>query len=114
LLGLLRGLILLHGLLLLLLHRLLLGVLLSLLLLLLDLRHRLSVVVIVAAANQRQTGGADPGPGRGAQNSAPAHSLSTHPLPIGTLAHRFLLYLASAPACGSASIAQRYIRNAVT
>ena len=81
LLRLLLGGLLLIGLLGLLLHRLLL-----LLLLLGDLRDAV-VVVIVAAADQGETGRSDSGATRGAQQGAPAHSIAPHALPVVSLAH---------------------------
>ena len=64
------------------------GLLLLLRLLLLrDLRAGLlSVVVIVAAADQRQAGCADPGATRRAQQRSPTHQRSSHPLPVIPLA----------------------------
>ena len=77
-------------LLLLLLHRLLLGGLLLLLDLLLSLRGGLlaAVVVIAAATDQRQTGGADPGPRRGSQERPPRHPVAPYSLPVVSFAHR--------------------------
>ena len=42
----------------------------------------LIVVVIVAAADQREPSRADPGTSRGAQERAPAHSVAAHALPV--------------------------------
>ena len=84
LIGLLRGLLL----------RLLLGLLLRglllRLLLLLDLRRGLlTVVIVVAAADQGQTGGADAGAGGCSEQRATRHLSPAHPLPIVSLAHAF-------------------------
>ena len=92
-LRLLIRLLLLHGLLLilllgLLLHGLLLHRLLLLLILLLRLSHGLlTVVIVVATADQRQTGRADPCPRRGSQERPPAQLSMFHPLPIVSVAH---------------------------
>ena len=100
-LGLLLGLLLLHGLLLLLLLSLLLhglllilliGLLLHRLLLLLVLLLRLrdgllTVVIVIAAADQRQASRADARPGRSPQECAPAQLSTLHPLPIVSFAH---------------------------
>ena len=78
----------LHGLLLLtLLHGLLL-----LTLLLGDLcGGRLTVVIIVSTADQRQTGRAHAGSGGCAKQRAARHLSPAHPLPIVSLAHSYLL-----------------------
>jgi len=87
LVSLLFGSLLLRGLLLLLLHRLLLVSLL-----LLHLRGRLlTVVVIVAAADQCQAGGADTGAGGRPEQRAARHASPAHPLPVVSLTHWYLL-----------------------
>ena len=76
-------LVLLHGLLLLLLHGLLLsGLLLRLLLLLHGGNGLLTVIVIVAATDQRESGRADAGARRGSQERTSVHSLTRHSLPV--------------------------------
>jgi len=91
LLGLLLLLLLLHGLLLLLLLSLLLhGLLLLLLLGLLAgnaRRLRVAVIVVIAAANQGETGCADAGAARCPQQGTSAHLLALHSLPIVAIAH---------------------------
>ena len=85
--------------------RLLFGLLFSLLLLrgllLLRLRRgRLCViVVIVAAADQRQSRRADAGTRRGAQQRAPRHPLAPHPLPVVPLVHQSLVPESPAVSC---------------
>ena len=54
------------------------------------------VVVIVAAADQRQTGRADPGATRRAQQRPPTHPRPSHPLPVISLAAH---WVASVRAC---------------
>ena len=81
----------------LLLLRLLLGLRFDLLLLLLHLsRRRLAIVIVIAAAHQRQTGRAHAGSRAGAQQAASRESVTAHPLPIVPLAHIDLFLLASA------------------
>ena len=94
LVGLLRGLIgrlllvlLLHGLLLLLLLALLLHRILLLLLLRGNLGGRLLVVIVIAAADQRQTCRSDAGSSGGSQERAPAQPITPHALPVVSFAH---------------------------